>query len=77
MTMVYPFDTNRCALCERRIKSTRHLCFYLVGARAAIGYALCRKCGPKARAGLAPEDLRSLDAKLEAAARGYGFATTH
>ncbi len=37
MTMVYPIDTSRCALCERRIRTTQHVGLYVVGARAAIG----------------------------------------
>jgi hypothetical protein len=77
MTMVYPTDTSRCALCECRVRSTRLLCFYVVGARAAIGYALCKRCGPKARHGLPPDEQRKLDTKLEAEAVAYGFTTTH
>ena len=75
--MVYPSDTGRCALCDRRVRSTKHLCFYVVGARAAIGYVLCKTCGPKVRRGLPPDELRKLDAKLEAEAVAYGFTATH
>jgi len=77
MTMVYPSDTSRCALCDRRVRSTQHLCLYVVGARAAIGYVLCKTCGKQARQSLPPDQQRKLDAKLEAEAEAYGFTVTH
>ena len=77
MTTVYPADTSRCALCACHIKATQHVGFYMVGTRAAIGYTLCKKCGPKARAGLPPDELKTLDANLEAVAKSYGFTSTH
>ena len=77
MTMVYPSDMNVCALCARRIKASQHVGLYVVGTRAAIGYALCKTCGPKARRGLPPDELRKLDAKLEAEAVAYGLTVTH
>jgi len=77
MTKVYPTDTSRCALCDCHIKATQHVGLYMVGTRAAIGYALCKTCGPKARAGLPPDELRKLDAKLEAEAKSRGLTSTH
>jgi hypothetical protein len=77
MAMVYPADTTRCALRDCRIRTTEHLCLYVVGDRAAIGYALCTPCGKQARRGLPPDQLRKLDAKLEAEAVAYGLTATH
>jgi hypothetical protein len=77
MTMVYPTDTNRCALCERHIRSTQYACLYVVNNRAAIGYALCKTCGKQARKGFPPDQLRKLDQKLEAEAERYGLTQTH
>jgi hypothetical protein len=77
MTMVYPSDMNVCALCARRIKTSQHVGLYVVGDRAAIGYALCKTCGKQARRGLPPDQLSKLDAKLEAEAVAYGFTATH
>ena len=76
MTTVYPSDTSHCALCECRIKATQHVALYVVSAHAAIGYALCDTCGPKARRGLPPEQLHKLDAKLEAVAKSHGLTGT-
>jgi hypothetical protein len=78
MTMVYPVsDMGACALCERRVKSTQHVCLYVVGTRAVLGYTLCKVCGKAARCGLPPDQLRKLDAKLEHEAEEYGFKRTH
>lgn len=77
MTKVYPADMTRCALCECRIRATKHFALYAVGDRGAIGYLLCDACGPKVRRGLGPEELRKLDAKLEAIAVAHGLTTTH
>jgi hypothetical protein len=77
MTMVYPTDMSHCALCERHIHSTQHLGLYLVGARAALGYALCETCGKQAQRGLPPDQLRKLDQNLERQAEQFGLTQTH
>ena len=65
MTMVYPSSNmSTCTLCECRIKSTRHLCYYMVGARGAISYLLCEPCGKQARAGLPPDLLRKRNVSM-------------
>jgi len=76
MKMVYPTDTNHCALCNQRMQAAEHLAFYIVGARAALGYVLCKKCGPQAQRGLPPDQLRKLDNKLEAEAERLGLTST-
>ena len=78
MTMVYPSSNmSTCTLCECRIRSTRHLCYYMVGARGAISYLLCGPCGKQARTGLPDEQLRKLDAKLECGAELHGLTKMH
>lgn len=79
MTMIYPSDTTRCGACNTRIKSSQYLGFYLVGSRAAIGYALCKVCGKHSRSstGLPPDLLQQLDDRMEDEARQYGLTTTH
>lgn len=77
MNMVYPIDTSCCALCERRIQSSQHVGMYMVGAHAAIGYALCKLCGQQARRGIPPDQLRKLDQKLEAEAVRLGITNSH
>lgn len=77
MTMIYPSDTSRCGACNARIKSSQHIGFYLVGTRAAIGYALCKSCGKHSRTGLPSALLKQLDDRMEEEARQYGLTTTH
>ena len=78
MTTVYPIsDMGACALCERRVKASRHLCYYMVGTRGAISYLLCEPCGKQARAGLPPDLLRKLDVKLEREAELHGLTKMH
>jgi hypothetical protein len=77
MTMVYPTDTSRCALCDRHIRATKYVCLYVVSDRAALGYALCKICGKQSRRGFPPDQLRKLDQKLEREAEQYGLTQTH
>ena len=77
MTMVYPTDMDHCALCECRVRATRYPCLYVVGARAALGYLLCKGCGKQTRKGLPPDQQRKLDLKMEREAELYGFTKTH
>lgn len=75
--MIYPSYTSRCGACTACIKSSQYLGFYLVGCRAAIGYALCKTCGKHSRTALPPALLKQLDERMEEEARQYGLTTTH
>lgn len=77
MIAKYPAVTNRCGACDGRVKTSRFGGMYLVGARAAIAYALCNSCGKLARTSLPPALLAQLDERMEAEARAYGLTTTH
>lgn len=77
MHKVYSFSPRFCALCERRVRSTRLLALYMVGSRAAIQYTLCSRCTPQMQRGLPQEQLRALDRKLEAEAQRLGLTSTH
>ncbi len=66
-------EIDRCALCDAGLKATRHIAFFLTGADRAIAYALCDTCGPRARAGLPPQQLHRLEANLEAIAANHGI----
>ena len=76
---IYPTAMTHCAACNARVKSTRHLCLYLVGERAALSYVLCKRCSAPLRQGQGlSSDVRArIDASLEAEATSYGFTTTH
>lgn len=79
MTMIYPTNTNHCGACSTRIKHSQYVGLYLVGSRAAIGYALCKTCGKHSRSstGLPPDLLKQIDERMEEEARQYWLTTTH
>lgn len=76
---IYPTSMTHCAACNVRVKSTRRLCLYFVGERAALSYVLCKRCSAPLRQGqeLPSDVLAKIDASLEAEATSYGFTTTH
>jgi hypothetical protein len=74
---IYLNTGGRCMLCDNGANAFDCNAFYLVGSREAIAYTLCAACAPKTRAGLPPDDLRKLDAKLAAHAKSLGLTGTH
>jgi hypothetical protein len=74
----YPYSAamNACTLCSTPLKAVPALGIYLVGHRGAIQYPLCMKCIKAAQKGLPPDQLSSLDLKLEARAAELGLTST-
>lgn len=77
MPTIHSFKPRHCALCSRRVRTTKLLALYVVGSRAAIQYTLCADCGQQAREGLPPDQLRVLDKTMEAEAKRLGLTTSH
>lgn len=74
----YPYSPamDACTLCSTPLKAVPALGIYLIGNRGAIHYPMCLKCIKSAQKGLAPDQVRILDEKLEQRATELGLTTT-
>lgn len=73
---LYSDAMNACTLCSAHLKDVSALGIYLVVPRGAIHYPLCPRCAKSAQKGLSPEQLRTLDQRLEARAGELGLTQT-
>jgi hypothetical protein len=73
---VYTDAMNQCGHCDAHVAAAHAIGIYIVGKRGAIRYPLCKRYAMAVRKGLALDQQRKVDRKMEKRAAELGLTQT-